>query len=506
MGGGNTWISFTSTALANFAAQYNFQSIAISLLVMSLNECTTDDGDCRTGDQLAWVDGTSQATIFIGAVVGQLGMGFLGDFLTRNQALTVTLAVASLSAFLSAIAPAGNATSVYTTIIVFRFFLGIGLGGIYPLSATKAAEDSASGSGATNSAGSAIAFFWQIPGAVAPWFLSYLLTYTSLTTGYRWRLVLGLGAIPPFLSICCLWAESLLTQRRYSDAGEKMPVATPNPVTLAIIQEKLRDPKIRGKLIGCGGSWLLFDIVFYGLSLLGGVVISAISNGDDDVTTDANVRNLCSKQSIALALGAVSIVISIYLLPYLSLKYLQLLGFFVQAFFLALLVGLFTYLKSHDSNGLFALYCLALMSLQLGVPVTTYGLPASVFEKDIRCTFNGIASAMGKLGAIIGAYTFYYIAQASLHAVLIICVVVSLLGAYITHFYIDDASFASDEAAVPKRTGQGLSRTLFGGANKGSMGREQYVMFSPLSDSSVHTVIKTSDGTDAESGETDEQL
>jgi PHS family inorganic phosphate transporter-like MFS transporter len=454
MGGGNTWISFTSTALANFAAQYNFQSIAISLLVMSLNECTTDDGNCRSGDQLAWVDGTSQATIFIGAVVGQLGMGFLGDFLTRNQALTVTLAVASLSAFLSAIAPSGNATSVYTTIIVFRFFLGIGLGGIYPLSATKAAEDSASASHATNSAGSAIAFFWQIPGAVSPWLLSYILTYSSLSTGYRWRLVLGLGAIPPFLSICCLWIESVLKRRRLSFSGEKPPVETPHPVTLAIIKEKLQDPKIRAKLIGCGGSWLLYDIVFYGLSLLGGVVISAISDGDDDVTTDANVRNLCSKQSIALSLGAVSIVISIYLLPFLSLKYLQLLGFFVQAFFLALLVGLFTYLKGHDSDGLFALYCLALMSLQLGVPVTTYGLPASVFEKDIRCTFNGIASAMGKLGAIIGAYTFYYIAKASLHAVLAVCVVVCLVGARVTYFNIDDADLLNDDSSRRVASGE----------------------------------------------------
>jgi MFS family permease len=126
MGGSNTWISFTSTALANFAAQYNFQSIAICLLVISVNECTTNDGNCRTGDQLAWVDGTSQATIYIGAVVGQLGMGFLGDFLSRNPALTVTLATAAISAFLSAIAPDGDATAVYATIIVFRFFLGIG--------------------------------------------------------------------------------------------------------------------------------------------------------------------------------------------------------------------------------------------------------------------------------------------------------------------------------------------------------------------------------------------
>jgi hypothetical protein len=258
---------------------------------------------------------------------------------------------------------------------------------------------------------------------------------------------------------------------------------------VSAVLDKLRDPTLRGKLLACGGTWLLYDITFYGLSLLGGVVLRSINanSGSDDVSADASLRRVCRQQSTALALGLLPIVLSVYLLPYLSLKYLQLLGFFVQAFFLALLVSLFTYLKSHDSDGLFALYCLALMSLQLGVPVTTYGLPACVFEKDIRCTFNGIASAMGKLGAIIGAYTFYYIAQASLHAVLIICVVVSLLGAYITQFYIDDASFAGDEGAA-SRHGPGLSKTLLSIArSRGRVKQEAYVMFSPLSDSSLHS-------------------
>jgi PHS family inorganic phosphate transporter-like MFS transporter len=295
-----------------------------------------------------------------------------------------------------------------------RFFL-LGLGGIYPLSATKAAEDSASAAHSTNSSGSAIAFFWQIPGTVSPWLFSFILTYSSLSTGYHWRLVLGLGAVPPTLSICCLWMESVMTRQRLAavcclllesyhkqlqvrqdkhdtrtehDAhSSTRPIATqsadpsasttaPAFLTIATVKEKLREPALRAKLLACGGTWLLYDITFYGLSLLGG--------------------------AIALSLGAISIVISIYLLPYLSLKYLQLLGFFVQAFFLALLVCLFTYLKGHDSNGLFALYCLALMSLQLGA---------------------GDQHRHGKLGAIIGAYTFYYIALASLHAVYKVCTV-----------------------------------------------------------------------------------
>jgi PHS family inorganic phosphate transporter-like MFS transporter len=64
-------------------------------------------------------------------------MGYLGDVLGRSRALTLTLALASVAALFSAIAPTGSPTAVYITIIVFRFILGVGLGGVYPLSATK---------------------------------------------------------------------------------------------------------------------------------------------------------------------------------------------------------------------------------------------------------------------------------------------------------------------------------------------------------------------------------
>jgi MFS family permease len=46
--------------------------------------------------------------IFIGAIIGQLSMGFLGDYLSRNNALAMTLSISSLAAFLSSVAPAGS--------------------------------------------------------------------------------------------------------------------------------------------------------------------------------------------------------------------------------------------------------------------------------------------------------------------------------------------------------------------------------------------------------------
>lgn len=198
------------TAVGNFSVQYNFQAIAIALIIMSQEECTSTAANCRQGKQDSWVSAASSSVVFAGAIFGQCGMGYLGDALGRDQAMTITLALASLGAMLSAVLSIDSTqpTFTYVSIVVSRFLLGIGLGGLYPLSATKAAEDGAddeeheaagadAGGESVDSTASAKAFFWQVPGAMAPWALAYLFTYCpDLSTDARWRLLLGLGAVP----------------------------------------------------------------------------------------------------------------------------------------------------------------------------------------------------------------------------------------------------------------------------------------------------------------------
>jgi MFS transporter, PHS family, inorganic phosphate transporter len=161
---------FILSGISNFSVQYNFQAIAIALIVMSESVCTSDDAKCKDGEQAEWVDGVAAATVFVGAIVGQLSMGYLGDVIGRSRALFFTLLLASFGAAGSSLFSIGSPTSVYAIIICFRFLLGIGAGGVYPLSATKAAEDSSTGGGKVNSVESAKAFFWQAPGAMTPWY------------------------------------------------------------------------------------------------------------------------------------------------------------------------------------------------------------------------------------------------------------------------------------------------------------------------------------------------
>jgi len=56
--------------------QYNFQAISIALLVMSASVCTSNDDSCKEGEQSAWVSSTATATVFVGAITGQLSVSY----------------------------------------------------------------------------------------------------------------------------------------------------------------------------------------------------------------------------------------------------------------------------------------------------------------------------------------------------------------------------------------------------------------------------------------------
>lgn len=56
-------------------------------------------------------------------------------------------------------------------------------------------------------------------------------------------------------------------------------------------------------MIASGGTWLLFDIVAFGVSLSGGEIVAAISNTDDNVSSVQNISEIATKQLIASSMG-----------------------------------------------------------------------------------------------------------------------------------------------------------------------------------------------------------
>ena len=80
----------------------------------------------------------------MGAIFGQLTFGYVGDCLGRSKAMFLTMLCTLGGAILGAASnDAGNDTP-YPWLIASRAILGVGVGGVYPLSATIASESAES--------------------------------------------------------------------------------------------------------------------------------------------------------------------------------------------------------------------------------------------------------------------------------------------------------------------------------------------------------------------------
>lgn len=432
----NLWVSTLITSLGNFGVQMNYQAIAIALIVMSVDVCTTDDDSCREGEQEPWVSSTLTATVFAGSILGQLTMGYAGDLLGRDWAMIFTLSVAAVSALGSALVPQGSPTSIYTILLSFRFLLGIGVGGVYPLSATKAAEDAAYEGGKSNNRSAARSFFWQAPGSMVPWLLALLIVPTSLSSSAEWRILLGVGAVPVIVAVfLCFYELKLHKERALVTEDTKVTKPTaPSMLTL------LSDWDMVQKLIGTGGTWFIFDVCYYGVGLFGGQILASLKNtDDDDISSDKSIVLISWQQAVALGTGIPAYLLSNYCIKIFGMKKTQIAGFVITSVCFVVMAVSFYPLAHQSPETLYFFYCMLLFSLCFGPNVTTYVLPASVYEKDVRATMNGVSAASGKLGAVVGAYFFGAVAsQVGYPVVMVVCSFLSLVGAVVTYYYIAD--------------------------------------------------------------------
>ena len=92
-------------------------------------------------------------------------------------------------------------------IIDARFFLDIGVDGICYQSCGK-------GGDSVDVAYAAYACFWQVPGAMTPWFLAMIFSYSSTTAGIQCRLLLGLGAVPSAFVVLCSILENHRSKKK----------------------------------------------------------------------------------------------------------------------------------------------------------------------------------------------------------------------------------------------------------------------------------------------------
>jgi hypothetical protein len=219
--------------------------------------------------------------------------------------------------------------------------------------------------------------------------------------------------------------------------------STSNEIPLSRIVQLVGERDNLRKLSVTGGCWLLFNTVVYGIGLIAGTIIKAISSNHSNVSSRGNIENSSSKQMIAGAATIVVCAISITLIPVLGLRRLQMLAFGIVTVYCVLLAALFDFLKANNPHALFALYVLAYSALNFGLGATCYTMPSSVYPKEIRTTFGGMSAALGKVGATIGSFSFKYIALSSISypGLMWICAGIIALAGLLTAFVIGPEDF-----------------------------------------------------------------
>ena len=92
------------------------------------------------------LEGQVASAALVGAIVGQLVAGSTADIIGRKAIFVATAALITIGSVGSSGCGDSPTFPIYTRIACWRFFLGLGVGGEYPLAATVTSESSSASS------------------------------------------------------------------------------------------------------------------------------------------------------------------------------------------------------------------------------------------------------------------------------------------------------------------------------------------------------------------------
>lgn len=336
----------------------------------------------------------------VGAIFGQLFFGSLADVIGRRKVFIMTCALVILGALLSAtVTDTGGSFGIYSQLCLWRFVLGFGIGGEYPLSAAITSESTSKEQRAKCLA---MVFSMQGFGTVLCALVLILGTHAIVHVNAQWRFVLGMGGVPMALAFYFRWKMHETTWAEESIVKAKNKEGNSMDTSLLVSLSMLRDTVVenRMKLLGTAGTWFILDIVFYANGLFSGQVSEAI--GGVQTPKGESVSSFIL-QIIALP----GYFFSIVYCERIGLKKLQESGFLIVACLFAFFAIIHPQLKTVPALYLI-LYGITFFFQNFGPNTTSYIIPSVVYSTTSKGTCHGISAAAGKLGAVIGAYSFVY--------------------------------------------------------------------------------------------------
>ncbi|KAL5561886.1 hypothetical protein UlMin_031633 [Ulmus minor] len=406
------------------------------------------DGSEKPGSLPPNVSAAVNGVAFCGTLAGQLFFGWLGDKLGRKKVYGMTLMMMVIASVASGLSLGHTSGSVITTLCFFRFWLGFGIGGDYPLSATIMSEYS---NKKTRGAFIAAVFAMQgfgilaggvfaiiISAAFQSWFSSpsYEVDPIGSTipqADFLWRIILMVGALPAALTY--YWRMKMPETARYTALVAKDAKQAASDMAKVLQCEISAEPqkveRIAKKsfglfsseflkrhglhLLGTTSTWFLLDIAFYSQNLFQKDIFSAVGWIPSAKTMNAveEVYRIARAQTIiALCSTVPGYWFTVALIDRLGRFKIQMMGFFMMTVLMFALAIPYEHWSHPDHRiGFVVLYSLTFFFANFGPNATTFVVPAEIFPARFRSTCHGMSAASGKLGAIVGAFGFLYLAQ-----------------------------------------------------------------------------------------------
>ncbi|KAK8951918.1 putative inorganic phosphate transporter 1-8 [Platanthera zijinensis] len=388
---------------------------------------------------------------FCGTLSGQLFFGWLGDKMGRKKVYGMTLMIMVICSLASGLSLGHTSKSVMATLCFFRFWLGFGIGGDYPLSATIMSEYANKKTrGSFIAAVFAMQGFGILTGGIVTLIVSAAfkkrydaLPYSQDPAGstvpeadFVWRLILMFGSIPAAMTYYSRMKMpetaryTALVAKNAKQAAQDMSKvlqveiqSEPEKVEIIAMQERgqfgIFSKEFARRhglhLVGTTTTWFFLDIAFYSQNLFQKDIFSAVGWIPKAATMNAleEVFKISRAQTLIALCGTVpGYWFTVALIDVIGRFAIQMMGFFfMTAFLLGLAIPYHHWTTPGNHIGFVVMYAFTFFFANFGPNSTTFIVPAEIFPARLRSTCHGISAAAGKAGAIVGSFGFLYAAQ-----------------------------------------------------------------------------------------------
>jgi MFS transporter, PHS family, inorganic phosphate transporter len=389
-------------------------------------------------DRLAILNSTMLAAAFLGALV----FGRYADKVGRKRVYWLVAAVMIAGALGSAFAPS------FWMLIAFRFVLGLGVGGDYPVSAVMVSEY-ANRKDRGKLVG--MVFGTQALGLIIGPLIALTLLGSGAGDDTVWRVLLGLGAVPAaaVIYLRCRMPESprykahreSLSVQAASNGDSVVRAASPRTTSAAHasgLQAFLSNRRWLVMLAGTAGCWFLLDYAYYGNTISTPQILGLISPHASTMT------KIALQLAIFVVAAVPGYILAIARLDKIGHRKLQLIGFAMMALcflIISVVPGMTTTVAPF-----LVVYGVSYFFTEFGPNMTTFVLPSELYPVSMRTTGHGISAGIGKLGAFIGVFLFPVLQTSlGLRGTLALTAGISVLGLALTLVLPEPAGRSLDD-------------------------------------------------------------